>query len=159
MQVKSAVPIVILLAIGVLGCQDGSTTTPGPTATIDGPDALIADLRNAGADARLGERFAPDPFIAQGVVMCLGKEPIRLYVFPSIADRQQAAARIDPANPSNMGTAMVDWNGRPRFWQRDRVLVLYLGEEVATEALLRGVLGQPFAIGQGRPALRDDSCA
>ena len=159
MQLKTALPMAILLGISVLGCQAGPSPTPVPTTTIDGAEALIADLRTAGADARLGERFAPDPFTAQGMVMCLGKEPVRLYVFPSIADRVKAAARIDPSNPSSMGTSIVDWNGRPRFWQRVRVLVMYLGEDVATEASLRGVLGPPFASGQGRLALRDGSCA
>jgi hypothetical protein len=33
------------------------------------------------------------------------------------------------------------------------MIVVYLGEDAATEALLRGVLGEPFASGQGRPPL------
>jgi hypothetical protein len=91
--------------------------------------------------------------------MCVGTEPVRLYVFGSERDRMAAAAQINPTDPSNMGTSMVDWDGRPRFWQRDRLLILYLGEDAATETLLQSVLGQPFASGQGRPLLRDGSCA
>ena len=83
---------------------------------------------------------------------------MRLYVFGSVRDQMEAAAKIDPTDASDMGTAMVSWNGRPKFWQRDRMLVLYLGEDAATEALLRNLLGEPFATGPGRPLLRDDSC-
>jgi hypothetical protein len=46
------------------------------------------------------------------------------------------ASRIKPDDPSNLGTSIVEWAGRPRFWQRDRILVMYLGESAATEALL-----------------------
>lgn len=130
-----------------------------PTAPADGPEALIADLRAAGAEARLGQLFSADPFQAQGVLMCVGSQPVQLFVFGSVPELVQAAARIDPTDPSNMGTTMVDWNGQPRFWQRDRLLILYLGNDAATDTLLRSLLGQPFSSGQGRPLLRDDSCA
>jgi len=123
---------------------------PGPT---DGPDKLVADLDAAGATAHVGALFAGDPFDAQGGLLCLGKEPVQLYVFGSVRDREAAVKKIDPANPSNMGTTMVDWNGRPRMWQRDRMIVVYLGEDAPTETLLRSILGDPFASGQGRPPL------
>ena len=101
----------------------------------------------------MGELFAGDPFDAQGGLMCVGSEPVQLYVFGSVRAREEAAQRIDPNNPSDMGTAMIEWNGRPRLWQRDRMMIVYLGEDAATEALLRSVLGEPFASGQGRPPL------
>jgi hypothetical protein len=123
---------------------------PGPT---DGPDKLVVDLAAAGATAHVGSLFAGDPFDAQGGLLCIGKEPVQLYVFGSVRDREAAAKKIDPTNPSNMGTTMVDWNGRPRMWQRDRMIIVYLGEDATTETLLRSVLGDPFASGQGRPAL------
>ena len=123
---------------------------PGPT---DGPEKLIVDLEAAGAQARLTEMFAGDPFEAQGGVMCVGSEPVQLYVFASAPAREEAARRIDPTDPSDMGTAMIAWNGRPRLWQRDRMIIAYLGEDGATETLLRSVLGEPFASGQGRPPL------
>lgn len=155
----------------LVGCQAGGTSSPtgsprssanpstsappaispGPT---DGPEKLVLDLEAAGAKASIGGLFAGDPFSnAQGGLMCVGSEPVQLYVFGSELARQQAAQRVDPANPSNMGTTMVDWNGRPRMWQRDRMIIVYLGEDAPTEALLRGVLGEPFASGQGRPPL------
>lgn len=123
---------------------------PGPT---DGPEKLIVDLEAAGAAARIASLFAGDPFDAQGGLMCVGSEPVQLYVFGSVLAREQAVARIDPKNPSNMGTTIVDWNGRPRMWQRDRMVIVYLGEDAPTEALLRSVLGDPFASGAGRPPL------
>jgi hypothetical protein len=110
--------------------------------------------------ARLGATFTADPLPGQGVVLCVGKEAVQLYVFASIRDRIDAASRIDPKDPWHIGTAIVEWIGRPRFWQRDRLLVLYLGEDAATDSVLRTVLGPPFASGQGGgSSLRDASCS
>jgi hypothetical protein len=170
MRVGRASGFVFLVAMTVAACQAGATSAPtappansatptqsappvifpGPT---DGPEKLIVDLEAAGAEARVGALFAGDPLDAQGGLMCVGSEPVQLYVFGSVRDREEAVQRIDPTNPSDMGTTMVDWNGRPRLWQRDRMIVVYLGEDAATEALLRGVMGEPFASGQGRPPL------
>ena len=143
------------------GPSADASPTPPPLifpAPTDGPEKLIVDLEATGADARLRDLFAGDPFAAQGSVLCVGTEPVRLYVFGSIRDRMDAAAKINPTDPSDMGTAMVTWNGRPRMWQRDRMLVVYLGEDPATETLLKGVLGEPFASGPGRMLLPDRSC-
>lgn len=151
-----------LIGLLVVACQPGSGTPsnpPSPTAVAGYPERLLADLSAAGVEARVGQIFAPDPFKAQGFLLCVGTEQVRMYVFPSIGDRMQAAAKIDPTNPSNIGTAMVSWNGRPRFWQVDRLLLLYLGEDAATEAKLRDLLGPPFASGEGRALLADPACS
>ncbi len=139
------------------GTQQPGSTAPRPT---DGPEALVADLVAAGMTVRLGPLFTGDPLAAQGVVMCVGTQPVQLYVFGSVAERVALTSRIDPANPSNLGTTIIDWNGRPRMWQRDRLLIVYLGEDAATEQVLRSALGEPFAVAaQGRPPLRADTCA
>lgn len=170
MRTRRASHWLAILTLILAGCQAGvagspTATAPSPASSTpslppatssgptDGAEKLAIDLQAAGAQARIGELFAGDPFEAQGGVLCVGTEPVQLYVFGSAAAREEAARRIDPTNPSDMGTSMVDWNGRPRLWQRDRVIVAYLGEDAATEALLRSVLGEPFASGQGRPPL------
>lgn len=47
-------------------------------------------------------------------------------------------------------STIVSWQGDPRSWQRDRVLVLYRGPEGAAPQPLRDVLGPPFAADTGR---------
>lgn len=73
-----------------------------------------------------------------------------VYVYPTPEEREAVAARIDPTDPSNLATPIVEWAGSPKFWQADRIIVLYLGSEPGVEAGLISVLGQPFARGQGR---------
>lgn len=148
------------LIVLVAACQPSGTGGRGsPSPGTEGVEALVGDLSAAGASVNDGGTFSPDPLSGQGVLLCVGGEPVRVYVFGSPAERSQVASRIKPSDPSNIGTSIVEWMGTPRFWQRDRVLVLYLGQNPATETLLSSLLGEPFAKGRaGRAPLRGDSC-
>lgn len=94
--------------------------------------------------------FNPEPLGGRGVSLCVAGQEVRVYVFATPEEQQAVAARIDPRDPSNLGTSMVAWAGDPKFWQADRIIVLYLGEQPAVEAGITSVLGQPFARGLGR---------
>lgn len=110
----------------------------------------MADLElGATLPVRESETFDATPLTGQGVLICVGHEEVRAYVYGT-ADLQAAAVQgIDPKDPSHIGNAIVEWTGIPRFWQRDRVIVLYTGSDMSTETLLTLILGQPFARGTG----------
>jgi hypothetical protein len=124
----------------------------------DGVAGLVAQIRAASAVVTEAGAFSADPLSGRGVLLCLGDEPVRVYEFASAAERAAVASRIDPYDPSNVGTAIVEWAGRPRFWQGDRILVLYLGERAATDKFLTSVLGPPFVKGPGRAPLQARDC-
>lgn len=134
--------------------------TPNPT-TAGGAEGLVEELVAAGATARLGSNFLAEPLPGEGVLICVGAEPVQVYVLRDHEAALAAAAMIDPDDPSKIGTAIVEWVGRPRFWLRDRILVLYVGDSAATDAALRGLLGEPFAEagGAGLPPLPAPDCA
>lgn len=125
--------------------------TEGP-ASNDAVDALVADLLQAGAPVILGGTFNTMPLGGRGVALCVAGNKVRLNVFDSADEAARVAGSIDPTDPSRVGSASVAWQGDPRFWQRDRLLVLYLGADRATERILIDVLGSPFAAGRGRQA-------
>ena len=152
----------LVLSIALLGCQSPagpSPTPPGssPAATAFGLDELVVALRARaqGTTVKVGEPFVGDPIAGKGTTVCLGLEAIRVYTFASAAERAAVAQRIDPLDPTKIGTSIVDWAGRPRFWQGERILVLYTGTNDAVDAALTVILGQPFAkaTGPGRPDL------
>lgn len=134
--------------------------TPEPTAS-GGAEALVADLVAAGGAAKLGSNFLAEPLPGEGIVVCLGTEALQVYVLRDREAALAAASQIDPEDPSMIGTSIVDWAGRPRFWLRDRILVLYVGDDAATDAALRGLLGRPFAEARapGPPPLPAPDCA
>jgi hypothetical protein len=134
--------------------------TPGPTAA-DGADALVADLVAGGATAKLGSNFLAAPLRGEGVLVCVGTEAVQVYVQKDHEAALAVASTIDPEDPSKIGTSIVTWTGRPRFWLRDRIIVLYSGTDAATDAALRTLLGQPFAESHepGPPPLPAPDCA
>ena len=143
-----------LVLIGTLGCQPSGATSPPSIAppsveptTTGGIDVLIADLGAGGATVEKGATFSSDPVGGEGTTVCVGEETIRTYEFIDHEAALAASQKIDPDDPTKIGNAVVSWMGKPRFWLRDRILVLYLGADEPTEAALLDLLGEPFAEG------------
>lgn len=174
---KALAVAAVLLAIG--GCSPAATrepTTTGkpgdsgsippvifgtPRPTEGGAaDGLVEDLVTAGASAKVGSNFLAAPLPGEGILVCIGTEPVQIYLLKDHDAALAAASKIDRDDPTKIGTSIVDWAGRPRFWLRDRILVLYLGDNAATDAALRDVLGPPFAESHvaGRPPLPAPDC-
>ncbi|MDQ6794315.1 MAG: hypothetical protein M3067_05785 [Chloroflexota bacterium] len=139
-----------ILAAILIGCASPQPSLP-PSASprTPGLQELIAAIAAASAPVRQADTFEGAPIPAKGVLLCLGKEEVRVYSFGSEEERAAAAKTIDPKDPSHVGTSIVEWTGNPRFWQSGRILVLYLGSDARTEAILTSILGQPFARGAG----------
>ena len=139
----------IVLAVLLVACASPASS-PSPSTVATGVEGLVEGLTAAAVPVRQADRFDAAPLPGHGVLLCIGREEVRVYSFASEQERANAAGTIDPADPSQIGTSIVEWAGNPRFWQRDRILVLYLGSDGATEAALSSVLGPPFARGVGR---------
>lgn len=146
-----------LAALILAACQAPGATGSPPTASLSavrGIEGLVGDLRGAGVDAKAGGQFMSEPIGGQGAVVCIGPESVQTYQFIEHEAALAAAAKIDRQDPSKVGTGIVDWAGTPRFWLRENLIVLYLGQDPGTDTALRTLLGQPFAQGQpGRPPL------
>lgn len=129
--------------------EDPVEQSPAPDATDRDVAALVGALDAAGADVRVTGPFATEPVGGEGVGLCVDGQTVNVYVFPTADDSKAVADRIDPDDPSNLGTSMVSWIGAPRFWRAERLLVLYLGDDPAVESGLTSILGAPFARGEG----------
>jgi hypothetical protein len=142
--------------LAVAACA-GPTLTSTPTPTLvpsTGVEGLVADLHRAGAQIGRSAPFNGTPLSSDGVTVCVNHEEVSVYVYSSDQAREAAAATIDRHDPWHIGNAVVEWLSPPTFWQRDRILVLYVGTDQATTNLLVAVLGQPFAVGEGAKSLQ-----
>lgn len=164
----------VLAAIGCAGPTPSSnpsvspvdSATPGSTATTpratptfrQGLAGLVDDLTEAGAEATVADSFDGQPLAFEQVTVCVDGEIIRVFSYSSEQERGAVASRIDPTDPTNVGTGIVEWDGWPKFWQRDRIIVLYLGSDQATIDLLSGLMGDPFAQGQRKPERLPGAC-
>ena len=130
--------------------SDAAGSSPSEAPASDPPAAFVAALRDAGAEVSETGAFNTDPLGGQGIGLCVAGQQVSVYVYPTPEDREAVASRIDPTDPSNLGTSIVEWAGNPKFWQADRIIVLYLGSDPAVESGISSILGQPFARGEGR---------
>ena len=112
-----------------------------------------------GAEVRTTGDFSTEPLGGKGIGLCVAGQEVSVYLYPTLEERAAVAARIDPQDPSNLGTSIIEWAGNPKFWQADRLIVLYLGSDPSVESGITSILGQPFARGQGRdPGPNRHSC-
>lgn len=159
----AALVIAAVLAAGCGGAApptvNGSTTPtgsqPGSSPSSGAPDsdpasALEAALQAAGAEVRTTGDFSTEPLGGKGIGLCVAGQEVSVYRYETAEERAAVASRIDPKDPSKFGTSIVEWAGNPKFWQADRLIVLYLGSDPAVESGITVILGQPFARGQGR---------
>jgi hypothetical protein len=114
---------------------------------LSGPDRLVAELQSTGMPAALGTDLDASLFGGEATNICVADESVNVYEYPDVDAAIQAAAMVDRDDPSMVGNGIVEWAGTPHFWQRDRLLVLYVGEDAAVEAALSQILGPPFAEG------------
>jgi hypothetical protein len=141
------------MAIVAAACT-GCSAPADPVARGDAAEKVRAAIAEpAGLDT-----FPTEPLPGDGRVLCVGREEIRLYVFDSDAERADAAALIDPSDPSHVGNAVVSWSGNPAFWEVGRALVLYLGPDEELFEELVEAFGEPYAAGPGRTGGLDVSC-
>jgi hypothetical protein len=149
----------------ILGCQATGTPTAAPTATVPastsptapppspaptqtGLGGVVADLTIAGVTAKAGSPFTTEPIGGEGVALCVGAETVQTYRFIDHEAALAASAKIDRNDPTTIGSNHVTWTGKPRFWLRENLILLYLGQDLATDAALRSLLGPPFAEGE-----------
>lgn len=135
----------------LLACSqvaDPVSTTAGEAQ--DPLGNLVAELQDSGAMVEELGSFNPDPLPGAGQMLCVNGQTVRIYLYETEEESRAVAARIDSNDPSNVGNAIVEWRGNPRFWHRGSLLVLYLGDDPSTEDLLTSIIGPLFATGMGR---------
>ena len=133
---KRQVALVLAGLVAVAGCE-----------LLSGPDQLIAELQAIGISAAHGTDLDAALFGGVSTVICVADESVNVYEYPDVDAAIAAAAMVNRDDPSMVGNAIVEWAGTPHFWLRDRLLVLYVGEDAAVAAALSQILGPPFAEG------------
>lgn len=115
------------------------------------------NISAAGADVRLRGGVSQPFFAVDGQVVAIEGEPVQVYEYSAADEARAAAARVTPdgsAVSTGDDTTLVDWVSTPHFYQRDRLIVVYVGEDDGVLDVLGGTLGEPFAGAGQRGTLR-----
>lgn len=116
----------------------GGTETGGLTY-----EGLAEALRAAGATVEPGDELDE---IFPGIptrIMKVNGADVQVFEFADEATAAAAASMIS-ANGYTVGTMAIDWIDQPNFWTRGRLIVLYVGKDLALIDLLTGILGEPL---------------
>lgn len=149
MKPFSVCTCLLVLAVGPTGCSGDfshakETLEHARPGTRTGQATLISKLRTERASVEIiGE--VDQPFLSvTGTMIQVQGEDVQVFEYSSAAELQAQAGSIS-RDGTAVGTRKIHWIGSPHFFKRDRVLVLYVGDDRKVLKLLEAVLGQQFA--------------
>jgi len=137
----------------IVGCAAGGEKSSG-SAQIQQKQAkggvvtdyasLIKSLRALGSDATaVGD--AEQPFFSvTGNMIKVHGEDVQVFQYANVAAAQAEAAPISRDGMS-VGTRKIFWVGAPHFFKKEKLLVLYVGDNAKVLKTLEAVLGEQFA--------------
>lgn len=127
-----------------------ATPSPPASPTIVDEAALIAALADRGVTITDAGSLSQPFFHARDVSRLLlsgaslsGCAEVQVYAYDSAEALAADVSQITP--DGNLRTVMIEWIAPPHFFQGERVLVLYLGDDQAAIDLLTDMLGPQFA--------------
>lgn len=122
--------------------------SPSSTASHGGPVqdyvSLIDNLRKQGATVNpVGDVTQPF-FSVKGQIISVNGEEVQTFEYADAATAKAEATKISP-DGSSIGTSMVSWKANPHFFQKERLIVLYVGTNPGVIQLLITALGPQVA--------------
>lgn len=135
---------------------DAAPATSGTPAAVShgGPVtdhvSFVDALRGRGITVSIGGEIQ-QPFLypESGTLLLLdgpglaGQAEVQSFEYADPAAATADASQIEP--DGNLRTVMITWIAPPHFFRRERLIVLYVGEDPAVVALLTDLLGPQFA--------------
>jgi hypothetical protein len=134
----SALTFAVLL---LRACPDNPAGNEGRELDYDG---LASALRAQGARVEPGEPVEQPFFSVRGRFLRVNGEDVQVFQYASAEAVATEAARVSP-DGGTIGTSKPFWAGPPHFYRRDRLIVLYVGENAAVRTPVERVMGPQFA--------------
>jgi len=126
------------------------TPTKGPNETVShGREAvdyvsLIDNLRVNNATV-IPEGEIEQPFFSvTGFSIQVNGSSVQVFEYDTAEDAEADASLVS-SDGSSIGTTMPFWVDDPHFYYKEKIIVLYVGDDPAIEELLESVLGNQFA--------------
>jgi len=145
------ISIIIIMAVLLLPIIGFSCTRVGPPpASHSGPAedyvGLIDELRANGAKVEPAGDISQPFFSVRGSALSVNGENVQVFEFEDDAAAKTEAETISP-DGSSIGTSIVSWVATPHFYQKGRIIVLYVGTIQSVLNALEEILGTQIAGG------------
>ena len=141
MKVKNLILVVIALSLVLFGISCSGRDSSGPVTDYD---SLLDNLSAAGATVESAGEINQDFFSVTGQAIKVNGQDVQVFEYE---DNQTAEAEAQLVSPdgSSVGTSLPFWVAPPHFYKAGRIIVLYVGENMAVMDLLETTLGSQFA--------------
>ncbi|MPZ75652.1 MAG: hypothetical protein GEU77_03945 [Deltaproteobacteria bacterium] len=106
--------------------------------------SLLAKLRAAGVNIEPLEEVDQPFFSVKGKAIELYGDHVQIFEYPN-ASAADAEARLVSPSGMAVGNTRMHWLGPPRFYKKEKLIVLYIGDNEKVTKALEGVLGRHFA--------------
>ena len=141
-------PLVAALAVTNCGAQPSDSNPPQQGGSRARPvhdyASLVDYFRAAGIKVQ-AEGEVKQPFLSvTGRVIKVHGEDVQVFQYSSAMAMEAQAARISRDGMA-VGTSKIHWLGPPHFFKKEKLLVLYIGDEAKTLKALETALGRQFA--------------
>lgn len=103
-------------------------------------DSLRAERISIKPEGRVDQPF----FSAKGRVISVYGEHLQIFQYPDRAKADMEAARVS-SDGRTVGTTKPHWLARPHFFKKDKLIVLYVGDDEKVLKALEARLGRQFA--------------
>ena len=127
-------------------CLDNASIGPSRVLTLDG---LVQDVRqqgvtvtSAGSEPRESFPF----FSVQGKRLIVNGDNVYVFEYTTDTVATKEASTVAPSG-TPIGTTQTTWISPPRFYKRDRFILLYVGTTPEVVRALDAAFGKPFAGG------------
>jgi hypothetical protein len=137
----------------------GSGFNPQAMAGYDLPESILPEtwrqaetgvldlLRRGGGRVEMAGEDVLQPFFSiHGEIARVNGQDVQLFNYPTEADASAAAKEV-ASDGRSVGAHSIAWMATPHFFRSGSTLLLYVGDDADTLALLTAVLGEPFAGG------------
>lgn len=142
-----------LLFVAAVGPATGGEKLTGPDQAQQKPSksgpvtdypSLIKSLRALGAGATAVGKVDQPFFSITGRMIKVHGEDVQVFQYANAAAANAEAAPISRDGRA-VGTRKIHWIGSPHFFKKEKLLVLYVGDNDKVLGSLEAVLGQQFA--------------
>jgi len=120
--------------------------TAAQAAQAAGYASFLRSLRAESTSIRQEGEVEQPFFSTKGRLIGLYGDHVQVFEYPSGAKADAQAALVSP-DGRTVGTTKPHWLGTPHFYKKERLLVLYLGDNPKVLKALEARLGRQFAGG------------
>lgn len=142
MKTRSLFVVIILLGLFAGACSPAKEGES--SGALNSVEELIAALEGQGVSMTKGEQFEQAFFSVPALLLNTDETSIQVFQYADQA-AAQTDAELVAMDGSSVGTSMPFWVGDPHFYQKSRLIVLYLGSDENLLSALEAVMGPQFA--------------